>query len=82
MTSSGEATWFDLAKYAVGLAGMEVAIEPVKSDQYPTKARRPSYSVLGSVVTESGGLPHLPHWHEGVRHHLVRKGFIRERESN
>jgi dTDP-4-dehydrorhamnose reductase len=82
MTSSGDATWFDLAKFAVGLAGIEIAIEPVESGQYPTKARRPAYSVLGSVVADSSGLPPLPHWRDGVRHHLLRKGIIKESESN
>ena len=77
LTNSGDATWFDLAKHAVGVAGIECEIEPVLSESYPTKARRPLYSVLGSQVLGNTGFERLPHWQQGVRGHLSRKGMLK-----
>jgi len=77
LTNSGDATWFDLAKHAVGVAGIECEIEPVLSESYPTKARRPLYSVLGSQVLGNTGFERLPHWQQGVSGHLSRKGMLK-----
>lgn len=79
LTNSGDATWFDLAKYATGLAGLAVEIEPVESTAYPTKARRPPYSVLASDVLEGAGIDPLPPWEQGVKDHMVRRGFLRNK---
>lgn len=76
ITNSGEATWFDLASKALELAGIKADIQPVETDLYPVKAKRPAYSVLGSLVLESCGIPALPPWVEGVRDHLRRRGML------
>jgi dTDP-4-dehydrorhamnose reductase len=77
LTNSGNATWFDLARVAVGLAGLDVEIEAVGSAAYPTKARRPAYSVLASDVAEQAGIKPLPDWKRGVRDHLKRRGMLK-----
>jgi dTDP-4-dehydrorhamnose reductase len=73
MTNTGETTWYDFARAALEMAGVEAAIEPVASASYPTRARRPANSVLASLVVEPSGLEPLPGWREGLRHHLDRK---------
>lgn len=82
LTNSGAATWFDLAGYALGLAGLDVEIEPVCSEAYPTEARRPAYSVLKSDVLEAADLEPLPDWQEGVRDHLRRRGMLKHEASS
>jgi len=76
MTNSGDTTWYDLAEYALALAGLKSDIEPVPGSAYPTKAKRPAYSVLGSTVMGASGIEALPPWGEGVRCHLARRGMI------
>jgi dTDP-4-dehydrorhamnose reductase len=76
LTNAGDATWFELARHAVDLAGMDIEIEAVGSDAYPTKARRPRYSVLASDGLRQAGLEPLPEWKQGVRDHLKRKGML------
>jgi len=76
MTNSGDTTWYDLARHALALAGIKSDIEPVPASAYPTKARRPAYSVLGSAVMAESGIAALPAWSEGVRCHLARRGMI------
>jgi len=48
MTSAGNCTWFELAREALRLAGLETPITPITTAEFGAKARRPSYSVLGS----------------------------------
>ena len=76
VTNAGEATWFDLAKAALLLAGIGTPVEAISSDEYPAKAKRPPYSVLGSMVRGASGIEPLPPWAEGLRDHLRRRGKI------
>jgi dTDP-4-dehydrorhamnose reductase len=51
-TNEGETSWFDFAReisrlsLANKLIDREVAIRPLRTEEYATKARRPLYSVL------------------------------------
>jgi dTDP-4-dehydrorhamnose reductase len=45
-TSNGLITWYELAEYAIRSAGLQTELKPVGSDQFPTKAKRPSFSKL------------------------------------
>ncbi len=72
LTSSGEATWYELAVRTLEEAGIRCEIQPVATQEYPAKARRPHYSVLGSLIVRYAGLDPLPHWIEGLRDHLSR----------
>jgi dTDP-4-dehydrorhamnose reductase len=76
MTNSGDTTWYDLARYALALAGVKSDIEPVPGSAYPTRAKRPAYSVLASTVMAASGIGDLPPWGEGVKCHLARRGMI------
>jgi dTDP-4-dehydrorhamnose reductase len=73
MTNSGETTWYEFARTALELAGVSADIKPVDSRSYPAKAKRPSNSVLKSLVLEHSGLKPLPEWRDGLREHLSRK---------
>lgn len=76
MTNSGDTTWYDLAKYVLALAGVKSDVEPVPGSAYPTRAKRPAYSVLASTVMAPSGIGALPAWGEGVKCHLARKGML------
>lgn len=80
LTSSGDATWFELATEALNLAGMDVGIEPVASGGYPTVATRPRNSMLSSGVLGKTGFSPLPTWREGLRDHLRRRNLLKEGE--
>src|SRR5690554_5956199 len=45
-SNEGVCSWFDFAHAIFELTGIEVAIEPINSDKYLVKAKRPNYSVL------------------------------------
>jgi dTDP-4-dehydrorhamnose reductase len=78
LTNSGDTTWFELAKHALTAAGLGAEIEPVTSECYPTRARRPRYSVLGSLVATHGGIAALPAWQDAVADYIKRRGAARK----
>ena len=67
LTNQGATTWFELAKAAVGLAGLNPElITPCTTDEYPTPAPRPTYSVLGSERIDEVGVARLPRWEDSL----------------
>jgi dTDP-4-dehydrorhamnose reductase len=52
-SDGGQCTWFELARAAVALAGLECDVQPCASTEYPSPAKRPSYSVLDLSRTEA-----------------------------
>ena len=58
---SGEMSWHGLAREVFAAAGADPGlVEPVATGQWPTRAARPAYSALRSVLK-------LPEWRSGVR---------------
>lgn len=67
LTNQGVTTWYQLARAAIRLAGLDRdLIEPCATEDYPTPARRPAYSVLGSERIEELGLSWLPPWESSL----------------
>ena len=60
--NTGETTWFDFAQKIKELAGLECTLTPINSDQFPTPAKRPNYSVLDTQKIEKALNLHIPHW--------------------
>jgi dTDP-4-dehydrorhamnose reductase len=66
LTNRGATTWYELARAAAERAGFaERLVEPCVTADYPTLARRPRRSHLGSERTSSLGIE-LPHWQESI----------------
>ncbi len=76
VTNADGCTWYDFAQASLDLAGIEHPIEPVGSDAFPAKARRPSYSCLDSERLESIGVDGLRDWRASLRAYLIEKGVI------
>ncbi len=43
---TGKTTWYGFAKEIFELAGLKVNLKPCKSDEFPSPAKRPEYSVM------------------------------------
>jgi dTDP-4-dehydrorhamnose reductase len=72
-TDSGVASWYDFAvaiqeeALAAGLLDRMVPVIPITTAEFPTPARRPSYSVLDKTsLFEALGAP-TPHWRQNLR---------------
>ncbi|MAV55156.1 MAG: dTDP-4-dehydrorhamnose reductase [Phycisphaerae bacterium] len=66
ITDGGSCTWFDFARTAISLAGLNCTVHPCESSAYPTKAKRPRYSVLNVQETEEICGP-FPGWERNLK---------------
>ena len=67
-TSSGQTTWFGLARAVFELLGADPArVTPMSSSELARPAPRPAYSVLGHAGWASAGLPPLPDWRDSLQ---------------
>jgi dTDP-4-dehydrorhamnose reductase len=74
VTNAGACSWFDLAREALRLTGSKTPILPVTSKEYPQKARRPPYSVLGHYELKLLGMDDVRGWEEGLGEYVREKG--------
>jgi len=71
-TDAGVASWYDFAVAIaeeggqLGLLPREVTVTPITTSEYPTPARRPSYSVLDKRSLAPYGLAPI-HWRKRLR---------------
>lgn len=67
LTNRGATTWFGLAQESARLAGFDPSrVRPCGSEEFPTPAARPAWSVLGSGRLEEVGISHMPHWRDSL----------------
>ena len=64
--NSGACSWYDFAHAIFELSGTDCTLRPIRTEQYPTPAKRPSYSVLDTrKIAEVAGTP--VHWRDSLR---------------
>jgi dTDP-4-dehydrorhamnose reductase len=63
VTNQGPTSWYQLARASIETAGLDPAvITPCTTDEYPTRAKRPAYSVLASERLGELGIEPPPRW--------------------
>jgi dTDP-4-dehydrorhamnose reductase len=70
--NSGSASWYQFAKEILTQAGVNARTIPLQSHEFPTVARRPSYSVLNNDKL-TGVVGELRHWSEALKEYLKIK---------
>lgn len=65
-SNEGECSWFEFAREIVQQAGIEATVEPLTTEQYPTKAKRPAYSVLDKTKIKREFGVEVPEWKEAL----------------
>lgn len=66
-TSSGEATWYDLAREVYRFAGADPSfVRPTATSAYQRPAPRPAYSVLGHDAWQKAGLLPIGNWRDSL----------------
>lgn len=69
-TNEGICTWYEFACEIFRLAGLDVKVEPVTSDQYPAKAKRPSNSRMSKDKLVENGFEKLPTWQNALERYI------------
>lgn len=65
-SDEGVCSWYDFAVEIARMAGNTCDIRPCHSDEFPSKVRRPSFSVLDKTkVKQTFGL-RIPHWRDSL----------------
>jgi|SRR5690348_6605849 len=72
LTSTGETSWNEFARaifvraHRAGLIARAPEVEAIKTAEYPTRARRPAYSVLDTTLLRETFNVELPDWRGGL----------------
>lgn len=67
-SDEGACSWYDFTVAIHRLAGISCRVKPIRSDEYPSRAHRPFYSVLDkSKIKQTYGIT-IPHWYESLSH--------------
>ncbi len=69
-TNSNSCSWYEFAQAILSAAGKtEVAVTPVRTEDFPRPARRPKYSILSKAGLEAFGIHPRP-WQETLKDYL------------
>jgi dTDP-4-dehydrorhamnose reductase len=79
-TDEGAISWYDFAiaierkARELGLLSRPCHVRPITSAEYPTKAQRPSYSVLSKEKIKAALGLSIPPWEDSLRNFLIDLG--------
>ena len=66
-SNEGVCSWYDFTRAIHRLSGITCKVAPLHTDEYPTKAARPAYSVLDKTkIKQTYGLE-IPHWEDSLK---------------
>lgn len=66
-TNEGVCNWYDFAKEIIELSGKDCIVRPISTEQYPTKAKRPAYSVLDKTKIKKVFDLEIPDWKDALK---------------
>lgn len=75
-SGEGACSWCDFAKEIFQQANIEIKINPITSDQYPQKAKRPVYSYLDKTKIETALHIKVRPWQEMLADYLTKRSSI------
>ena len=64
--NQGETTWFEFAAKINAIAGLTCEVQPIETKDFPTPAKRPSYSVLDTSKIEQDLAIDIRHWENAL----------------
>ena len=69
-TNEGLCTWYEFACEIFRQAGRSVKVNPVSSDEFPAKAKRPHNSRMDKSKLAENGFTPLPTWQDALKRYL------------
>ncbi len=73
LTDQGSMTWCELARTICEMQGLHVEVTPIGTHEWPAAAKRPYFSVLGSIHHNHPDYPKLAPWRESLRAYLANR---------
>lgn len=71
-SNEGVCSWYDFAVEIIKLSGSQCKTDPVTSDKFPAKAKRPDFSVLDKGKIKSVMGITIPHWRESLNDFFLK----------
>ena len=65
-SNEGVISWYDFAQEICSLSGHSCNIQPCHSDEFPSKVKRPEYSVLDKTKLKRDFQVTIPYWKESL----------------
>jgi len=69
-TNEGYCSWYEFACEIFRLAGIEVSVKPIRTEEFPTEARRPGNSRLSKRRLTEEGFGEMPQWVDALEQYL------------
>jgi dTDP-4-dehydrorhamnose reductase len=73
ITNSGACSWYGFTQEILKLAGLDVKVSPITSEQYQLTARRPAYSVLDNYQLHYVGMEAMRPWQEALAAYMKER---------
>jgi dTDP-4-dehydrorhamnose reductase len=70
-TNEGICSWYEFACEIFKLSNINVKVNPVTSDEYPTKVKRPHNSRLSKSSLDEAGFERLPDWKDSLARYIL-----------
>lgn len=67
-SNEGVCSWYDFAQEVCELSGNTCNIEPCHSDEFPSKVKRPNFSVLDKTKVKETFGAKVPYWKVSLKH--------------
>lgn len=65
-SNEGVCSWYDFALAIFEISGMECEVKPILTEEYPTPASRPPFSVLDKSKFTTAFKLEIPHWRDAL----------------
>lgn len=75
-TGNGECTWYEFACEIMRLYGLNCKVKPCTTEEYPTPAKRPSYSSLDNMMMRVTVGDKMRNWQEALEHFIKKERGI------
>jgi dTDP-4-dehydrorhamnose reductase len=65
-SNEGVTSWFDFARAIFDISETQIKTIPIRTDEYPTKATRPAYSVMDKTKAKQTFNIEIPYWRDSL----------------
>lgn len=66
-SNEGAVSWYDFAQAIFEIGNITVAVKPLKTSEYPTKAARPAFSVMDKTKIKTTFGIEIPYWRDSLK---------------
>jgi dTDP-4-dehydrorhamnose reductase len=74
-SNEGVTSWYDFASEIISIMNLTCKITPIETSEYPTKAKRPHFSVLNKKQIKKDFELEIPHWKSSLLKMLNQNKF-------